>query len=138
MYKPKPIKLEKSDTNRFSSFGLDTRKKTRDKGTIGDKYCPWADLPPDHNEFTGHNVQVGMSMCFSNFVICLDCALASQDLANLHKWTTNECFKCQQKDVSCYHIRKIRYPNDDIAICKECVELAIKVITKHQSCQSSN
>lgn len=133
------IRIEnKKGGNRFSSFGLDTKKKSKDRGTTGNRWCPWSDLPPDHNGFIGHNVEVGMSMCFAHFVICLDCAINSLDLKNLHKWTTNDCFKCKAKDLSCYHIRTITYPNDDIAICRECIDLAIKLLNNHAECQNNN
>lgn len=50
--------------SRYSAFGLDTKKKSKEKGNLGKAFCPWCQ----------RNLDVGFSMCFSNWVICLECS----------------------------------------------------------------
>ena len=49
--------------SRYSAFGLDTEKKSTDRGSIGSLLCPWCQL----------QINQGLSMCFANWVICLGC-----------------------------------------------------------------
>jgi len=87
--------------SRYSNFGLDENKRSKDSGSKGSKYCPWC---------IKENISQGMSLCFSNWIICLDCS--KQGLRAFKEHTTEKgtdriqldnCFKKNNKTTEpCY------------------------------------
>jgi hypothetical protein len=77
---------------RYSEYGLQDKKSTRDKGKVGEQaYCPWCEK----------KVKEGYSMCFVNWVICLPCireGLQHFNDQNSERIKEDKCFKQWKKD----------------------------------------
>lgn len=113
----KPVVAKKQATmGRYDSLGLDTTKRSEDKGRIVKSFhCVW-----DNVEVTR-----GYSMCFQHFVLSHQAAKRLQ----LEKGTENEdrrkCDKC--KRVHAYlHITESEW----FALCAECVDQAVMYLER--------
>lgn len=106
----------------YSDFGLDITKKALDPGVKHrDLWCLWC-----------NNMQVknGFYLCFSNWVICLDCVNKSYD-QDMHRWENGECYKCGNKE-DCYP----SHPDNKgmtIHLCMDCLAWAHEVLTNSNS-----
>lgn len=115
---------EKKPGPKFSDYGLDDVKRSRDEGSKGIYCCPFNGWM-ENFDGPGHEVGVGFSFCFSNWCICPDCVSNSHQPENSHRWYQGDCFKCKKTDIVCYHDTK---DGDIMQICEECMDWAAETL----------
>ena len=117
--------------NKYSSFGLDDNKKSHDSGSKGNKYCPWC-------QSDKHNL--GMSICFVNWIICHQCAEEGlkafrMPLGTSERIQEDQCFKKNSKQSElCYMSLGDGFK---VAISKEYLEIAVKLLRNKKAIDSN-
>ncbi len=116
-------------TPKFSDFGLDDVKRSRDKSTTGQLFCCWGDTKNENIGGYGHDVAKGFNICFANFCICAECIRKSYLDENSHRWILDpfQCFKCKKKGLVCYQ-QYDSIKNPGLGLCRECMDWAAKVL----------
>jgi hypothetical protein len=118
---------------RFSQFGLDEKKKSRDKGQVGIMTCSfcWSD-----------KISLGFSMCFAHFCICDPCvAKGLADFRNPGPMQYDYCDKCgKEHEVympSGWAAADSGWASKDQVLlsngmCLDCLTWADEVLGKHR------
>lgn len=101
----------------YGDFGLDVNKKSKDPDSIHREFwCLWCN----------GTVNQGMSLCFSNWVICHQCALTATEVENNHRWTENKCWICNTGGSIAYETSPD--VNTKYHLCKSCIDMAKRVL----------
>jgi len=102
---------------KYSDFGLDDVKKSNYDGDVGRSYCLWC----------SRKVDGGISLCFSNFVLCRACAFTATLVENNSRWHLIDsfgCWKCKATDIP-----GLQTDNSQYFICKPCIDMSKRVLT---------
>ena len=107
---------------KYNDHGLQNSKKSQDRGSKGEWYCPYC---------WESGTEPAFSMCFGNWAICQKCI---EDGLNCFKeekkLTTNTCDLCMKPDKKVFI--NIREEGNRNYACKPCLEMAQRIIANHR------
>ncbi|HAD97792.1 MAG TPA: hypothetical protein DCG19_10325 [Cryomorphaceae bacterium] len=99
---------------KYGDYGLQNNKKSQDKGSKGEWYCPYC---------WNTGTEPSLSMCFGNWVICKDCIKDGLNcFEKSERLTINTCDLCMKSEQKVYI--NIKMEGNRNYACKSCLERA--------------